>query len=368
MGMRIAILGTRGIPASYGGFETFAEEIGVRLVERGHEVTVYCRSTHYEDKLPSHRGVNLVWLPSIHTKYTDSFSHSFLSSLHAAWRGADVAYYCSAGNSVFTFLPVLSGTKVFLNTDGIEWERAKWNRMGKQYFRFAEWVASKVPHVVVADSHVIQDYYKRKFGRDTAYVAYGSDIVERGTKQELLSQFDVEPERYFLFVSRLEPENNAHLVVKAFEGVQTDMRLLIVGTAPFADAYIEELHSTTDDRISFPGGIYGEAYTALRANAYTYINAMEVGGTHPAILEAMGAENCVLVSDISYNKETVADTGVTFRNKDVDDLREKIQWLVDHPEEVVRRRSAAVERIRAKFNWDDIAETYERLFTETIRN
>ncbi|MCP4643247.1 MAG: glycosyltransferase family 1 protein [bacterium] len=364
--MKIAILGTRGVPASYGGFETFAEELGVRLVERGHEVTVYCRSTHYTERPATHRGIRLVWLPSIHTKYTDSISHTFLASVHATWEGTDIAYYCSAGNSTFTFLPRLRGTKVFINTDGLEWERAKWNRLGKLYFHLSEFLASKVPNVVVADSHVIQEYYKRKFHRDTEFVAYGSDIVERGTGRELLADLGVEAERYFLFVSRLEPENNAHLVVKAFEQVKTDMPLLIVGSAPFAGDYIRDLQSTSDPRIAFPGALYGDVYAALRANAFAYVNAMEVGGTHPAILEAMGAGNCVLVSDIPYNIETVGDAGLTFRNKDVDDLRDRIQHLVDHPDEVACYRTEAVERIKAHYNWNAIAETYESLFRETL--
>ena len=286
--MKIAILGTRGIPASYGGFETFAEELGVRLVARGHEVTVYCRSRHYSEFPESYRGVRLVWLPSVHTKHFDSVSHSFLSSVHLMLRGADIAYYCSSGNSIFTPLARLCGAKVFLNADGLEWERAKWNGAAKVYFRLAEAVAARVPHVVVADSHVIQEYYQAKFGRGTTFVAYGADIVPRGVDQDLLGQVGVEPERYFLFVSRLEPENNAHLVVKAFEGVETDMRLLIVGSAPFADDYIRRMKSTADKRILFPGALYGDVYRALRANAYAYINAMEVGGDPPGYSRSHG--------------------------------------------------------------------------------
>lgn len=364
--MRIALLGTRGIPANYGGFETFAEELAVRLATRGHEVTVYCRSSHYEEQMTSYRGVRLVQLPSIHTKHLDSISHSFLSTLHLVWTGADVAIYCSSGNSTFTWLARLFGIKVLLNTDGLEWERAKWNRAARMYFKFAEWLAAMFSNVLIADSRVIKEYYKRKFGRDTTYVAYGADVVERGFGRELLERLGVKPERYFLFVSRLEPENNAHLVVKAFEGVKTDMDLLIVGSAPFADDYIRELKSTSDPRIKFPGGLYGDVYKALQANAYAYVNAMEVGGTHPAILEAMGAGNCVLVSDIAYNVEAVAHAGVSFRNRDVEDLREKLQWLADHPAEVRELGRKAVERVKAEYDWDRIADDYERIFEQTI--
>lgn len=364
--MRIAFLGTRGIPANYGGFETFVEDVAVRLAERGHHVTVYCRSSHYEERAGGYRGVRLVHLPTVHTKHFDSISHTLLSTLHMIFDGADVSCYCSSGNSTFIWLARMTGVKVILNTDGLEWERAKWNRLAKIYFKIAEWIAARFANVLVADSRVIKDYYKRRFGVDTTFVAYGADIVERGYGQDLLESVGVKPDSYFLFVSRLEPENNAHLLIKAFEGVETDKVLLIVGSAPFADDYIRELKSTKDPRIQFPGALYGDTYRALQANAYAYVNAMEVGGTHPAILEAMGAGNCVLVSDISYNVEAVADAGVPFRSRNIDDLRAKLQFLVDNPEEVTRLRRVAVERVKAEYDWDRITDDYERIFHEVV--
>lgn len=360
--MRIALLGTRGIPANYGGFETFAEELSVRLAARGHEVTVYCRATQYEEHMDEYRGVKRVTLPSLHTKSLDTLSHSAISSLHFCLKGADIAYFCNGANSIFTLLPRLRGARVILNTDGLEWERAKWGFAGKSWYKISERISCVLPHVLVSDSRVIQRYYKSKYGLDSAFVAYGADIVERGTKRELLEPIGVEPEEYFLYVSRLEPENNPHLLVKAFEQVKTDKKLLIVGSAPFAHDFIRDLKSTTDPRILFPGALYGDIYAALRANAYVYVNAMEVGGTHPAILEAMGAGNCCLVSDIDYNEEAVAEAGVTFKNKDVDDLRDKLQHLADQPDEVRQHGRNAVERVRQTYIWDDVVTQYERIF------
>lgn len=365
--MDIAILGTRGIPANYGGFETFAEELAVRLAGRGHRVTVYCRKANYPEALTSYKGVRLVTLGSLHTKYFDTLSATLFSTLHYCLRGGDVAYYCNSANAVFTWLPRLRGAKVMLNTDGLEWERAKWNWLGKTWYRLSEHVATWFPNLLVSDSRVIQRYYRDKFATPSAFVAYGADIVPRGTGQELLSELGVEPGEYYLYVSRLEPENNPHLVVKAFEGVRSDKKLLMVGGAPFAAEYIAEMKRTQDPRIVFPGALYGPIYAALRANAYVYINAMEVGGTHPAILEAMGAGNCVLVSDIAYNTEAVADAGVNFRNKDAGDLRDKMQWLEDNPEAVRAYGARAVERVRAEYDWDRVVDAYERLFEGLLR-
>lgn len=364
--LRIAILGTRGIPANYGGFETFAEELSVRLVQRGHQVTVYCRSHNQRVSTTQYKGVRLVTLPSVYTKHLDTISHSFLSTLHLLGQKVDIAYYCNCANSFMTWMPRLRGARVILNTDGIEWERAKWSTLGKNYLKLSERIASWFPHVLVSDSRVVQQYYEGKFKLKTAYVAYGADVVPRGEGRELLAQVGVEPEEYILFVSRLEPENNAHVLVKAFEGVKTHKKLLVVGSAPFANEYIEGLKSTRDARIIFPGGLYGDVYKALRANAYAYVNAMEVGGTHPAILEAMGAGNCVIVSDIPYNVEAVGDAGIHFRNKSVEDLRERLQWAVDHPAEVRQYGDDAVARIQARYNWEKVVDEYESLFVRTL--
>jgi glycosyltransferase involved in cell wall biosynthesis len=367
--MKIAILGTRGIPANYGGFETFAEQVAVRLVARGHEVTVYRRKTWYKNHRKDYKGVKLVTLPSVYTKYLDSVSHCLLATLHFMFREkGDIAFYCSSGNSLFTWLARLSRAKVFLHTDGIEWERAKWSRLGKMILKVAEYFATWFPHRLVCDSRMIQEYYKQKHGVDSDYVAYGAEIVERGFGPEMLADLDLEPGQYVLFVSRLEPENNAHVLVRAFEQVKTDKKLVVVGSAPFADEYIRSLKSTTDPRILFPGALYGDIYKALRANAFAYVNAIEVGGTHPAILEAMAAGNCVLVSDISYNLETIGGAGISFRNRDSDDLRDKLQWLEEHAEEAERLGTLAVQRIREVFDWDRIVDDYERIFAEAIQN
>lgn len=362
--MRIAFIGTRGVPANYGGFETFVEQLGARLAARGHDVTVYCRKAYYDEVLESYRGMRLVHLPSVHTKHLDSISHAALASLHSICLRADLAFYCGSGSSPLCWIPRLRGAKVVLNPDGLEWQRAKWGRGARTYLRIAERFAARLPHCIVADSNVIRDYYRARYGRESRFVAYGADRIPRGTHQELLEPLGVEPGKYFLFVSRMEPENNAHLVVDAFERVKTDMALMMVGDAPFADEYIARLKRTQDARIKFPGAIYGAAYDALRANAYVYVNAMEVGGTHPAILEAMGAGNCVLVSDIAYNTEAVADAGAHFKNRDADDLAEKMQDLADHPEEVRRLGKAAAERAELCYDWEKITDDYERCFEE----
>src|SRR5262252_6129620 len=302
--MRIAILGTRGIPANYGGFETFAEQLSTRLVARGHEVTVYCRAHYVSPRQLEYQGVRLRVLPTIRHKYFDTVVHTLLSAADAAPRRFDAALICNAANAPFAPLLRLARTRVALNVDGLEHKRKKWNWIGRKYYLIAERLATIFPNRMVTDARVIQDYYLTRYHAPSTMITYGSE-VERRPDRNLVRKWRVEPNRYVLYVSRLEPENNAHLVVEAFKHVRTAHKLLIVGDAPYAHEYIQDLRHRArgDKRIVFTGFVFGQEYRALQQNAYCYIHATEVGGTHPALLEAMGFGNCVLTLAAPENVE-----------------------------------------------------------------
>lgn len=360
--MKLAIMGTRGIPANYGGFETFAEELSTRLVARGHEVTVYGRSNNIRYPEPTYKGVKLTILPTIGTKYLDTVVHTFLSVLHALVRKRfDCVLMCNAANAIFAFVPRLSGTPVALNVDGIERLRKKWGTPGRAYYRFSEYLATIIPNVVVSDANVIREYYLNKYGRASVTIMYGANC-QRTETTTVLQQLGLRPQDYFLYVSRLEPENNAHIVVQAFERVRTGKRLLIVGDAPYAHRYIEQLKSTNDARILFPGAIYGLGYRELQSHAHAYIQATEVGGTHPALVEAMGAGNCVIVNNTPENREVVGDCGLYFQ--DSESLSHQIRVTLKDAELVECLRKEAAERAKACFSWDAVTSAYEKLFKD----
>jgi glycosyltransferase involved in cell wall biosynthesis len=356
--MKLAILGTRGIPANYGGFETFAEELSVRLAARGHDVTVYGRSNNILYKGKEYKGVKLVILPTIGTKHLDTVFHTFLSVVHAIPRRFDVALICNAANAVFAAIPRITGTPVALNVDGIERKRRKWGLAGRTYYRISEYLATLIPNVIITDAAVIREYYQKRYGVSSTMIAYGAEC-DRQPTTEIQQRLGVPPGNYILYVSRLEPENNAHLVVQAFETVRTDKPLLIVGDAPYAHDYIASLKSTKDKRVHFPGAIYGVSYRELQSHAYVYIHATEVGGTHPALIEAMGASNCVLVYDTPENREVVGDSGLFFSSPQ--ELSRLLQKVVDDPALVEKYRTRAHTRARANYSWDAIADEYERL-------
>ena len=358
--MRIAILGTRGIPANYGGFETFAEHLSTRLVARGHDVTVYCRAHYVSPRELEFQGVHLRVLPTVRHKYFDTVVHTFLSALHAMPRRYDAALICNAANAPFASILRLTGTPVALNVDGLEHKRKKWNAIARNYYLLAEKLATILPTETVTDARVIQEYYQARYRVASTMIAYGAEVERR--PDPTVRRWRVEPNRYVLYVSRLEPENNARMVIEAFKRVRTAHKLLIVGDAPYAHDYIQDLkeRARRDKRIVFTGFVFGRDYRALQQNAYCYIHATEVGGTHPALLEAMGFGNCVLTLSAPENIEAVGDAGITYA--DENDLAEKLQRVLRDGSLVHSYRNRAQARVQEMYDWNYVVDRYEDLF------
>ena len=327
-------------------------------------MTVYGRTHYAPPGLRRHRNVNLVVLPTLRGKYTDTVVHTFLSVLHAMFLRFDVILICNAANSIYACLPRIFGTPVVVNVDGIERLRSKWNRLGKGYYRLSERLSVWLPNAMVTDARVIERYYKEEYNADSVFIPYGA-ITEKPKGQSTMQALGLSPEGYFLYVSRLEPENNAHLVVRAFEKVRTSKRLIMVGDAPYAPDYIRELRRTNDPRIQFPGAIYGGGYRELLAHAYCYIHATEVGGTHPALIEAMGLGNIVVANGTPENEEVLGEAGVLYVKNNPDDLVRLLQDVADFPEKYAGLKQSAVTRARKYYSWDDVVSRYEKLF-ETL--
>jgi glycosyltransferase involved in cell wall biosynthesis len=359
--VRIALLGTRGIPANYGGFETFAEELSRRLVERGHEVTVYCRERYRE---PRYRGVRLQYLPTIRHKYFDTLAHTGLSTLHLLGHRVDAALYCNGANAIFTPAPRLLGMPVALNVDGIERKRKKWNRVAKAWYLVSEWLATFCPSVVVTDARTIQQYYRERYRKDSTFIPYGAEVGKVQSKAAL-ERLGLEPGRYFLYVSRLEPENHPFEVRQGFERVATGMKLALIGDAPYASEYIARVRDTSDSRIVIPGAIYGEGYRELSSHCFAYIHATEVGGTHPALIEAMGRGALVLYRDTPENVEAAGDAGISFGPAGIATAIARALSLPEAERETLQAR--AMERVRQRYSWEAVTDDYERLFERLSR-
>lgn len=364
--MKIAFFGTRGVPAKYGGFETCAEELGSRLVEHGHEVIVYCRSSYYEEKPRDYRGIKLFYLPELKIRSLETLSHTFLSLVHGLREDCDALLIFNCANSPLLPLPLLFRKRIALHVDGLEWKREKWSSLGRRYYRFTEWLAARLPIVLICDSRAIQKYYRKKYQRETQLVSYGA-CIQHSQDRSLLRQFNLEPGEYFLQVTRFEPENNPLLSVKAFEQIKTEKKLALVGGVRYRTRYAEELLSTKDPRIVFLGFIYSRpVLRELLSNSFAYIHGNEVGGTNPALLEAMGAGCFVICRDVPFNREVLGDAGIYFA-KSADDLKQKMEWALFHAGEIPELKEKGRKIVEQGYNWDSVLEDYTHLFQKMIR-
>jgi len=365
--LRIAMMGSRGIPASYSGFETCVEQLSVRLVERGHHVTVYCRSHHIKWPEKTYKGVRLVKLPTIASKHLDTIAHTFLSMLHGEFRRYDAVYICGVGNGPLAGIPRLAGKPTAINVDGADWERDKWGGFAKRYLQTSERLATKLASCIVSDSHVVEKYYQDKFNAPSVFVPYGSDVPHL-PPGETLQRLELKPDGYILWVGRLVPENNAHDVIQAYQqlgGLATGLQLCLVGDAPYSSDYKEELKRKAGPGVVFAGYVFGDGYHELGSNARIYAFASGVGGTHPALLEAMAFGNCVVVNDMAANMETIGDAGLPYAgDKGATDLARVMAQAIADPALVEEYRKRAAHRAKTVYSWDVVTDQYERLFAQ----
>lgn len=359
--MKLAILGTRGVPPGYGGFETFAAELGTRLIQRGHEVTVYCR----EAGPSSWNGIHRIVLPTLGRKYFETVSHSFFSAVDALRRDFDAVLLCNAANAFV--LPLLRAARipVAINVDGIERKRRKWNVLGRMVYAIGEAFSVSFANAVIADADVIAGYYRGQYGIEPVTIPYGADFPAEDDS-DVLERLGLRKEGYLLYVSRFEPENNPLEVVEAYEKLEGAPPLVMLGKGLYAPDLVEELHRHESDGILFPGALYGRDYRTLQRNALLYIQATEVGGTHPALIEAMASGGRVLAHDTPENREVGGDAVGYFHLRIAETPRETlsgtIQEWVSNPLMRQDFRVRARKRTEEKYSWDRVTDEYERLF------
>jgi glycosyltransferase involved in cell wall biosynthesis len=361
--LSIALVGTRGVPANYGGFETCAEEIGKRLVKKGHQVTVYCRKSYYDDDLESYLGMKRVCLPNLKSKSLDTMSHTLISSFHAVFKEYDVCMVFNAANSPFIIPLRLLGKKIALNTDGLEWKRSKWGILGRSFYQISEKISCIIANRIVTDSKGMQDYYLDKFNADSTEIAYGAPI-QNSTSPDKLCDFGIEPKKYFLQITRFEPENHPLLTIRTFRKLKTDMKLVLVGGNPYPNDYTKAMEREATENVILPGYIYDQGILReLWCNCLAYIHGNSVGGTNPALLQTM-ASGCFTISiDVNFNHDVLDDCGIYFDNNE-ESLAEKMNWALDHEDELESYGKKAQTRIKEHYTWDKIADQYERLFYE----
>ncbi|HZC69908.1 MAG TPA: glycosyltransferase [Jatrophihabitans sp.] len=358
--MRIALVGTRGVPARYGGFETCVEEVGSRLAARGHEVVVYChRSADGAARPAEYLGMQLVWCPALRRKTLETLSSTAVAVAHLMRRPVDAAIVFNAANA--PFLPFLRARRIPVAThvDGLEWRREKWQGVGRRYYRLAESMAVRWSDALIADARGIADYYREEFGADTVQIGYGAPIVTEPSDARI-ADLGLFAKKYHLIVARFEPENHVDLLVAGYRRSGAELPLVVVGSAPYADGYTRRIHELADDRVKFLGSVWDqELLDQLYANALTYLHGHSVGGTNPSLLRAMGAGASVIAYDVTFNWDVAGGAGRYVRN--VEDVTSELERAEARPAETMARGVEAQEAAAGRFDWDEVAVAYEKL-------
>ncbi len=359
--MRVAMIGTRGVPARYGGFETAIEEIGQRLVARGHEVVVYCRGAEDPNRR-THLGMELVHLPAARRKTLETLSHTALSVAHLVAREkVDAAIVFNAANAPFVPALRARGIPVAVHVDGLEWKRSKWKGAGRRYYRGVEAMAVRTADALIADARGISDYYADEFGAETELLTYGAPVQDEPGSARV-DELGLRPHEYHLVVARFEPENHVREIVEGYHRSDAELPLVVVGSAPYADDYTAAIEAAAagDPRIRLLGGVWDQAQLdELYANALTYLHGHSVGGTNPSLLRAMGAGTAVIAFDVDFNREVIGVEGEYFRN--AYDVTVRVRKAELTAGEMLLKGWSLRERARQRYRWDDVAAGYEEL-------
>lgn len=360
--LRIALVGTRGVPAAYGGFETAVDEIGRRLAARGHDVTVYCRPTE-GPRLRRYRGMRLVHLPALRVKALETLSHTALSVAHLITRArtAEAAIVFNSANAPFLPLLRLRRVPTAVHVDGLEWQRSKWSGAGRRYYRWAEGAAVRRADALIADAGGIADYYRHQFDADTRLIAYGAPLLHN-VPADRLGELTLTPGGYHLVVARLEPENHVDLIVAAYRASGAQLPLVVVGAAPYAAAYTARIREIAGDdpRIRLVGAIHDQPLIdALYANAASYLHGHSVGGTNPSLLRALGAGAPTVAYDVVFNREVAGERARYAA--DVPGFTAAIEAIEADPTGSSSDGEALRERVRERYDWDEVADHYEQL-------
>lgn len=366
--MKVGIIGVRGYKVVYSGFETFVTQLVKRLRSNEVQFLLYVRSTYHKTLSP--KNSKFVSVPTPNGKHLGTFVYSMFSNLHSYFSQMDVVLYLGVVNaSIFILLQKLADRKVIVNVDGIDWQRSRWSNLGKFYIKACEKLCVLFADYLICDSKTVMQYYKNKYHTDKiVYIPYGSEVRIR-KPGKALKRFDLLPRKYFLFVGRLVPENSIEDLVMAFKNAKTDnYKCVIVGDSTYEDKYKRYLLNlmNNDERFVLTGFLKGKDYEEICSNAYVYVETKNVGGTHPSLLEAMGFGNCVVAKDVPFHKEVLKGAGIYYaRQNSITNLKEKLEFLLDNPTEVIKYRDRA--RVRAKdFSWTKVIAEYESLFRKSL--
>ena len=357
--MKIAMIGQKGIPSRAGGVEIHVEELAAGLVEAGVKVDVYCRKYYCKNRVKYHRGIHLIYVPTISTKHLDAIIYTFLATVIALTKGYDVFHYHACGPSSLCWIPKMFGKKVVCTTHGLDWKRAKWGAIGQNYLKFGEKIIVKYADEIIVLNDPMKEYFRETYQRETNVIPNGVEIPKHAEAETIREKWQLEKESYILFLGRLVPEKGIHYLIEAYSRLQIDKKLVIAGGSSHSDDYVERLAAMTidNDNIIMTGFVSGKTLEELYSNAYLYVLPSDVEGLPISLLEAMSYRRCCLVSDIKENITTCMDTGFSFKRGNKTDLYEVLKKILALPVETVHEMGeAGCQRVMNLYRWENVVE------------
>ncbi len=363
---RVAFIGGRGVMSKYSGIESFYEQAGHELTQLGVDVTVYCRN-YFTPPINTHNGMRVVRLPTLRSKHLETVLHTLLSTAHAMVSNYDIVHYHCLGPALFSFLPRLFAKKTVVTVQGLDWQRGKWGRIASSILRLGETASVRLPNATIVVSRTLQKHYRDHYERETIYIPNGATSQPAHPSSLLrFAEWGLTPDQYILFLGRFSPEKNCHLLIRAFEDLDTRMKLVLAGGSSHSDSYVEGLRAHESDRIRFLPWVAGSDLAELLSHAALFVLPSEIEGLSLALLDAMAAGVCVLTSDIPENTEVVEGVGFTFHRGDSDDLRRMLDLLTHNPEMRAPSAIRGREKIQREYQWPTIARSIEETYRDVL--
>jgi len=357
--LKISIIGSRGYPYVYSGYETLVKNIGERMVAKGVQVTVYCHSYLFDQKPKQLNGIHLKYIPTIKSKSLSQPIHSFLAFWHAAFSDADIVLVLNVSNGPFGIITRLFKKPTLINVDGLEWMRPKWKGFGAIYFKWAAKMAVRFMDLIVTDAVAMQTIYKNEFNTDSVVITYGADS-NKGASESLLNKWQLQSQDYYLIVGRMIPDNNSDIIIEGFINSSSIKKLVIVGDVPYQDAYATKIKSYQDDRLVFTGYITNvDELASLYKYCFAYMHGHEFGGTNPTLLKAMANGCAIGAIDTVFSREVLQnDQFGTYFKKDISALSNWFQWAEANTDKLSALRLIVSNGLNEKYDWDLVTDLY----------
>ncbi|MFQ5668692.1 MAG: glycosyltransferase family 4 protein, partial [Candidatus Binatia bacterium] len=358
--LKIAFIGGRGVGGTYSGIETYYEEVGSRLAQRGHEVTAYCR-TYFTPATDWHRGIRVRRLPALRSKHLETLSHSVLCTIDSLRRRFDIIQYHAIGSAPLSLLPRLMGRTTVLSVRGLDWQRAKWGRGARAFLKFGEWASAHCPVATVVVSRTLQQHYLNAHGR-APYFIPNAVVPAAPRPAHRIARYGLEKDGFLLFAGRLSPEKGVHTLLEAMRPLRRNVKLVLAGGSSYSDGYIETLHHAAWDGVVFPGNVDRETMEELYSNCYAYVLPSVMEGLSVGLLEALSYGACILTTAIPENLEVVGSAGLSFPPRDVTALRTLLREVLDNADLVREYRRRATAHAGAQPGWDEVVRETENLY------